>query len=189
MTPARILVVDDDAAGRDVLARLLAARGHAVETAADGAAALARLETPDDLDLVLLDVSMPVIDGLEVLATLRRSVPAEALPVILVTALGEHEDVVRGLENGANDYVAKPIVPPILLARAEAAIRLRRGAQRRAEDDAQRGELLALRATLTETRRALAEAIDDAARLADGADLAARLADLARRLGGSAEQR
>ena len=129
-TPAagRILVVDDEPNNRDMLARRLKRRGYAVDEASDGVAALRKIEG-QRFDVVLLDVMMPGMSGLEVLDALRSERSASELPVILATALTDRADVVEGLRRGANDYVTKPIDFPIVLARIEtqlAAVRATR---------------------------------------------------------------
>ncbi|MFN3428406.1 MAG: response regulator [Candidatus Sericytochromatia bacterium] len=123
--PGTILVVDDTALNRDMLSRRLRREGHTVVVAEGGAEALAALAR-EAFDLVLLDVMMPVMDGLEVLASLRRSHSLAELPVIMVTARDQSADMVEALALGANDYVAKPIDFPVLLARVRTQLALRR---------------------------------------------------------------
>lgn len=115
-----VLVVEDDAAIRRGLVDALAFGGYATREAADGQAGLdaALMGTPD---LVLLDVLMPKLDGFTVLRELRRARPS--LPVIILTAKGEEQDRVRGLRDGADDYVIKPFSATELLARVEAVLR------------------------------------------------------------------
>lgn len=118
----RILVVDDDAAVRESLGRALRLEGYDVELASDGAEALERLATDgDDPDLVVLDVLMPNIDGLEVCRRLRRM--GSHLPVLMLTARDEVADRVAGLDAGADDYVVKPFALAELLARVRALLR------------------------------------------------------------------
>jgi two-component system, OmpR family, response regulator MprA len=120
MPEAAILVVDDDAPIRRMLDRTLSAEGYAVETAADGGAALAAVErsTPD---LVVLDVSMPGVDGLSVSRRLRAK--GLAVPVLLLTARDCVPDRVAGLDAGADDYLVKPFATEELLARVRALLR------------------------------------------------------------------
>jgi DNA-binding response OmpR family regulator len=115
-----VLVVDDDPTVSDVVRRYLEQDGCAVRLAADGAAGLAAVaaERPD---LVVLDLMMPGIDGLEVCRRLRRQLPD--LPVIMLTALGEEADRVLGLEVGADDYVTKPFSPRELVLRIRSVLR------------------------------------------------------------------
>jgi two-component system response regulator MprA len=120
MPEAAILVVDDDAPIRRMLDRTLTAEGYAVETAADGGAALAAVErsTPD---LVVLDVAMPGVDGLAVSRRLRAK--GLAVPVLLLTARDSVPDRVAGLDAGADDYLVKPFATEELLARVRALLR------------------------------------------------------------------
>jgi two-component system, OmpR family, response regulator MprA len=120
MPEAAILVVDDDAPIRRMLDRTLSAEGYAVETAADGGAALAAVErsTPD---LVVLDVSMPGVGGLSVSRRLRAK--GLAVPVLLLTARDSVPDRVAGLDAGADDYLVKPFATEELLARVRALLR------------------------------------------------------------------
>ena len=111
-----ILVVDDTDFNRDGLSRLLAKKGFWVDTAADGAAALEAAAT-GLYDLVLLDVRMPGMSGLEVLSRLRQSRSQAELPVIMVTAMSDSANIVEALELGANDYVTKPFDSAVVLAR------------------------------------------------------------------------
>jgi two-component system response regulator MprA len=120
MPEAAILVVDDDAPIRRMLDRTLSAEGYAVETAADGGAALAAVErsTPD---LVVLDVGMAGVDGLGVSRRLRAK--GLAVPVLLLTARDSVPDRVAGLDAGADDYLVKPFATEELLARVRALLR------------------------------------------------------------------
>ncbi|MCL4535723.1 MAG: response regulator transcription factor, partial [Bacteroidetes bacterium] len=116
----RILVIDDDPAVTSVLRRGLSYEGFAVDTAGSGADGLeiARERTPD---LVILDIMMPGMDGLEVLSRLRAA--DEGLPVLFLTAKDAPADQIQGLQRGADDYVVKPFVFGILLARVQALLR------------------------------------------------------------------
>lgn len=114
-----ILVVDDNEMNRDLLCRRLQRKGYAVATAVDGHQALEFIEQKP-FALVLLDIMMPGISGLEVLKTIREQHSLSELPVIMVTAKEQNEEVVKALKLGANDYVPKPIDLPVLLARIDA---------------------------------------------------------------------
>lgn len=127
-----LLVVDDSEPNRDVLARWLAIHGYRVAEAADGRQALDRIAR-GSFDLVLLDVTMPGPNGLEVLEEVRRTKSRLDLPVVMVTAHGDGEDVARALDLGANDYVTKPLDFPAVLARVRTHLDLRRSARRAAE--------------------------------------------------------
>jgi class 3 adenylate cyclase/ActR/RegA family two-component response regulator len=123
--PATILVVDDVETNRELLLRALRRRGFLVELAADGPGALALVDQRG-FDLVLLDIMMPGMDGLEVLGRIRERHPISELPVIMVTAKDSSEDVVRALQQGANDYVTKPINLAVTVARIQTQLGLRR---------------------------------------------------------------
>jgi len=116
---ARILVVDDDLTVREVLASYLRARGHDVVEAGDGEQALREMRAAA-ADLVVLDVMLPGIDGLEVCRRLRTM---GDVPVIMLTALGREADRVLGLEIGADDYVGKPFSPRELVLRVDSVLR------------------------------------------------------------------
>jgi DNA-binding response OmpR family regulator len=131
----RLLVVEDDRTLRQALAFNLTREGYEVTTAADGEAALEAARN-ERLDLVLLDVMLPGMSGVEVLRTLRAA--GVATPVIVLSAKGEEMDRVVGLKVGADDYVAKPFSRPELLARIEAVLRR----QRREGDAPERDETL-----------------------------------------------
>ncbi len=115
-----VLVVEDDAAIRRGLADALRYAGYDVIDCDNGRSAL-DLATESSVDLVLLDVMLPKVDGFSVLEELRKAQPA--LPVIMVTARGDEQDRVRGLTHGADDYVVKPFSAKELLARVEAVLR------------------------------------------------------------------
>jgi DNA-binding response OmpR family regulator len=115
----RVLVVDDDETVRDVVRRYLEAGGFSVEVAGDGAEGLRRF-TAAQPDLVVLDVMMPGINGLEVCRRLRQ---VSQVPVVLLTALGEEENRIAGLQLGADDYVTKPFSPRELALRVESVLR------------------------------------------------------------------
>jgi len=119
----KILVVDDERAVRDSLRRALELEGYDIELAVDGSEALSRLTENGDSqpDVVILDVLMPGIDGLEVCRRLRRN--GNRVPVLMLTARDEIENRVGGLDAGADDYVTKPFALEELLARVRALLR------------------------------------------------------------------
>jgi DNA-binding response OmpR family regulator len=118
-----VLVVDDDRTVAEVVARYLEQDGFAVEALHDGRAALDRA-LADPPDLVVLDLMLPGIDGLELCRRLRALAP---VPVVMLTAKGAETDRIVGLELGADDYVAKPFSPRELVARVRAVLRRARG--------------------------------------------------------------
>ncbi|MDF9833431.1 two-component system OmpR family response regulator [Ereboglobus sp. PH5-5] len=119
----RLLIIEDEADMLRRLAKIMRAEGYAVDTAADGQEGLYKAQE-NDYDLILLDAMLPVFDGWELLARLRKT---KKTPVLMLTARDASADRVRGLDNGADDYVAKPFDLPELLARVRALIR--RGAE------------------------------------------------------------
>ena len=124
MTRTRLLVVDDEEPNRDMLARRLQRHGYDVDVASSGAEALAVLAARV-IDVVLLDIQMPGMTGLEVLRTVRQSCTQAQLPVIMVTAKTESDAVVEALGLGANDYITKPVDLPVALARIRTQVGLK----------------------------------------------------------------
>ena len=119
--PSRILVVDDNASNRDLLSRRLQRQGHTVLQAEDGTVALAVIEK-EALDLVLLDLMMPGISGYDVLTLLKSGPRFREIPVIMISALTELDSIVRCIEAGADDYLAKPFDPTLLRARVGSSL-------------------------------------------------------------------
>jgi two-component system, OmpR family, phosphate regulon response regulator PhoB len=117
-----VLVVEDEAALATMLRYNLEKQGYRVEEAADGQEALTRIAETQP-DLVLLDWMLPQMSGLEVCRQIRRKSATRDLPVIMVTARTEDQDAVRGLNTGADDYIAKPFSMDSLLARIRALLR------------------------------------------------------------------
>lgn len=125
MTPIVVLVVEDSAVIRALVRRMLVAGGHTVVEAAGGAAALAvcREQQPD---VVLLDVEMPEMSGWDVLAAMKADPDLRDVPVVFLTGRSDTTDMVDGLRLGAHDYLRKPCEPTELLARVQAAARVKR---------------------------------------------------------------
>ena len=119
IVPLHVLVVEDDPTVSEVVVRYLEREGLTVETATDGSAALAQAAQHWP-DVVVLDLMLPGIDGIEVCRRLRAEAP---VPVIMLTARGEEDDKVVGLELGADDYITKPFSPREVIARIEAVLR------------------------------------------------------------------
>jgi DNA-binding response OmpR family regulator len=118
----KVLVVEDEDRIASFLGKGLKAQGYAVERAATGAEAIARARDPN-LDLIILDLGLPDIDGSDVLLRVRQM--GSSIPVIILTARGELDDRVHGLDLGADDYIAKPFAFDELLARIRARLRRR----------------------------------------------------------------
>jgi sigma-B regulation protein RsbU (phosphoserine phosphatase) len=123
--PGHILVVDDNEGNRDVLARQLVRQGHTVVCAENGRAALELLRAAP-VDLVLLDMMMPVLDGYGALLEIKRDPALRHLPVIMISALDELAAVVRCIERGAEDFLPKPFNPTLLRARIGAGLEKKR---------------------------------------------------------------
>jgi putative two-component system response regulator len=125
VTSATILIVDDNDASARLLERTLRRDGHRVRFARDGAEALAAVER-EHPDLVLLDVVMPTLDGFETCRRLKGNPETRLVPVVLVTALNERRDRIRGLEVGADDFLSKPVNAAELTARMRSLLRIKR---------------------------------------------------------------
>ena len=120
----RILVVDDVPANVEILSFHLEDEGYEVIEAQSGEQALGILQSSEkEIDLILLDVMMPVMSGLDVLAQVKRNPETDNIPVILVTANADDQNVAEGLDMGAFDYIIKPYSLVVLLARVRAALR------------------------------------------------------------------
>src|SRR5260370_14402323 len=120
----KILIVDDDADNRNLMGEFLCLHGYETDMAADGQAALEQFDQSEP-DLVLLDVVMPLLGGLEVCSRLKADPRSRLTPVVLVTGLSATEDRVRGLEVGADDFLTKPLDPSELLARVRSLVSLK----------------------------------------------------------------
>lgn len=122
---AHVLIVDDLEVNRELLARRVQRLGHAIAFAATGREALACLRAAR-FDLVLLDITMPDMDGYEALAQIKADPALAAIPVVMVTAIDGVDSVVRCLELGAEDYITKPFNPVVLRARIESSLNKKR---------------------------------------------------------------
>lgn len=123
--PEHILVVEDDEDIQQLVTYNLVRAGYRVTCVTHGRQALELLKT-EKPGLVLLDLMLPGYDGLELCRILRNGIETRSIPVIMLTAKGEEEDIVRGLECGADDYIVKPFSPKVLLARIKAVTRRKR---------------------------------------------------------------
>ena len=122
MADNKILVVDDEEDILELVRYNLARDGYRVVCAASGEQALSRAGS-EPFDLIVLDLMLPGIDGLEVAKRLKNKPETRHIPIIMLTAKGEEADIVTGLELGADDYVTKPFSPRILIARVKAVLR------------------------------------------------------------------
>jgi two-component system, sensor histidine kinase and response regulator len=144
-THSNVLVVDDITKNLQVIGTMLRNAGYAVTPATSGAEALKgiRVRVPD---LVLLDLMMPEMDGLEVCRRLKADPLTEPIPVIFLTASNEMEHLVQGFEMGAVDYVTKPFNPPELLARVRTHLELKHARQRLREMNEEKNEFMGIAA-------------------------------------------
>jgi len=131
---AHILVVDDEEDIRELVKYNLEREGHQV-TCADSGESAVDIARRDDIDLIVLDLMLPGIDGLEVTRTLKGSPETAAIPILMLSAKGEEADIVTGLELGADDYVPKPFSPRELLARIRAVRRRSDNSRGKAAND------------------------------------------------------
>ena len=137
--PFSVLAVDDEPVNLQVLVNQLSLHGIKVEAVNSGKSALAKLKGPLEFDLIILDVMMPGMSGLEVAREVRKTQALSELPILMLTARDRPEDVVAGLEAGANDYLAKPFDSAELLARAKSLATLRKAVRHSVEQAVQLG--------------------------------------------------
>jgi two-component system cell cycle response regulator len=171
--PARILVVDDGAINRMLLARTLGEQGHLVTTADDGREALELLDR-DVFDVVLLDIVMPELDGYTVLGQIKSDEALRHIPVIMITSVAELDSVVRCIEAGATDYLTKPFNGAVLEARINASLAGKRLRDLELEYLEQVGHVTAAAAAVEEGRFDL-EALEEPARRDDALGRLARV--------------
>jgi sigma-B regulation protein RsbU (phosphoserine phosphatase) len=167
--PARVLVVDDVEMNRDMLSRRLVRLGYAVDVAANGRRALELARTAA-YDLVLLDIMMPEVDGYRVLETMKGDAELRDVPVVMISAVGEVESVVKCLELGAEDYLPKPFNPTILRARVGSTL------ERKRLRDQERLFAKAMERELEIGRQIQAGFLPESLPRADGWEIAARFA-------------
>jgi CheY-like chemotaxis protein len=129
-----LLIVDDNAMNRDMLARRLDREGYRIATASGGRAALAHV-AEQKFDLILLDILMPDMDGYQVLETLKADPATREIPVVMLTAVNEIDSVVRSFELGAEDYLTKPFNIPFVKSRIMACLRASQPVDAGAADD------------------------------------------------------
>ncbi len=122
MAREHILVVEDEEEIQELIAYNLSKEGFRTSVASSGEDALKKARA-DRVDLILLDLMLPGMDGLDVCKAIRKDEKTQAVPVIMLTAKGEESDVVTGLELGADDYIAKPFSPKVLIARIKSVLR------------------------------------------------------------------
>lgn len=126
MAKIKVLVIEDDEDIQELLKYNLVKEGYQPFQALTGEAGLQAVRKKDP-DLIVLDIMLPGLDGLEVCKQLKKDPKTEAVPVLMLTAKGEESDVVIGLELGAEDYMTKPFSPKVLIARLRAILRRKQG--------------------------------------------------------------
>jgi len=122
---AKLLIIEDEADIRELISFNLEMSGYEVDKARDGEEGLALART-GGYDLILLDLMLPGMDGMKVCSLIRKDPETKGTPIIMLTARSEDEDIVAGLESGADDYITKPFSPRILIARVKTALRRNR---------------------------------------------------------------
>ncbi len=122
---AKILIIDDDFDFVNMMKLMLSLQDFEVDTAFSGEEGLRKIATSQDIDVVLLDVMMPGMSGFDVCKEIRKIRESTRLPVILLTAKGEKEDIIEGINCGANDYITKPFESEILVAKINSLIKLK----------------------------------------------------------------
>lgn len=122
MARARVLIVEDEADIAGLIQFHIGREGYQTQVASSGRLALEAVEQ-NKPDLIILDIMLPDLDGLEVCRKIKREPETAAIPVLMVSARGEESDIVVGLELGAEDYVTKPFSPRVLMARVKAVMR------------------------------------------------------------------
>lgn len=136
-----ILIVDDEEDILELIKYNLAHEGYTILTAMSGEDAI-KIATQSQPDLIVLDLMLPGIDGLEVTRYLRGQPGTHDMPIVMLTAKGEESDIVTGLELGANDYISKPFSPKVLIARIRAILRRRKKDAVDAAEIRQEGDLI-----------------------------------------------
>lgn len=126
MKRSSVLVIEDEDDIQELVEYNLTKNGFEVECATDGESGLKKIKSHPP-DLVLLDLMLPGLDGLEVCRQLKQDPTTQKVPVVMLTARGEESDIVSGLELGAEDYITKPFSPKVLIARIRAVLRRDRG--------------------------------------------------------------
>jgi len=132
----RILIIEDEKDIAELIRYNLASRGNDVEVSYDGEKGF-QLAQKSKPDVLILDLMLPGMGGLEVCSRLRQDRDCSGIPVMMVTARGDEKDIVKGLELGADDYITKPFSPQILVARVQALLRRASGKNRRRESSSQ----------------------------------------------------
>jgi DNA-binding response OmpR family regulator len=155
-----ILLVEDEPLSRDVLARRLESADYQVTALTSGTECITWLAS-QRCDLVLMDVAMPVMNGIDALITIRATYSPDSLPVILVSAMVDSEDVIAGLAAGANDYVVKPVNFRVLEARIRSCLRMKSTVKLLVEAERQRVMIETLSQSAAKLAQPLAQTINN----------------------------
>ncbi|MBC7782639.1 MAG: response regulator transcription factor [Burkholderiales bacterium] len=159
-TPTRIIVAEDEALSRDMLVRRLEERGFDVHGCASADEAMLYLES-NIADLLLMDNDLPGTSGIQAVRLLRKHWSHDSLPIIMVSALVDSEDIIAGLEAGANDYVVKPVNFQVLMARIRTALTLRANITALVEAERQRVVMRSLASAAGSVAAPIAKMIDE----------------------------
>ncbi|MCE9616700.1 MAG: response regulator transcription factor [Lentisphaerae bacterium] len=151
MAKARILIIDDDEEIQDLAKATLEPEGYVITTASNGKLGLRALSTDAAPDLILLDLMMPEMDGLDVCRQIKADEARQRIPIIMLSAKDHEADIVSGLELGADDYITKPFSTRVLVARIHAVLR-RRGRPALASDEPVKAHGLTIHAGRHEIR-------------------------------------
>jgi len=152
MNRKTILIVEDEEDIQQLVGYNLAKAGFNVDYAETGEQAMERLQARPP-DLILLDVMLPGIDGLEVCKMVRGSKQAHETPIIMLTAKGEEDDIISGLDQGADDYITKPFSPKVLISRVKAVLRRKAKETKQDGDDDGRSEVIRVHDLVIDTGR------------------------------------
>jgi len=120
----RILIVDDEVGARTVIGIMLDKGGFKVSKAKDANEALSLLEKEGTPDMIILDVMMPGMDGIQLCRALRKRTPTQSTPILILSARGDAESVMRGMDAGATDYLPKPILNHDLVAKVRTLLKM-----------------------------------------------------------------
>ena len=160
----RVVVVEDEPLSRDMLVRRLTSRGFEVVDFSDAAEAIQYIDQ-ERVDLLLIDNAMPTLSGVDAIRLLRQKWSADALPIIVVSAMVDSDDVVEALEAGANDYVVKPVNFKVLMARLRTALRMKATVGQLVEAERQRVMMESLARAAATVAEPLGRMVDELERL------------------------
>jgi DNA-binding response OmpR family regulator len=155
-----ILVVEDEPLSQDMLTKRLQGRGYQVDACRNAQECLEWLKAGHRASVILMDIAMPGMTGIECVKEIRKTFSHDALPIIMVSARVDSDDVVESLTAGANDYVVKPVNFRVLIARIKSALRMRKGVSLLVEAERQRVMMESLSATASRIAKPLSVIVD-----------------------------